>query len=78
MSEFLDKLLLDEHEDAKALHHKLSPLFKSCFVESNPIPVKAGLYKLGLIENVLRAPLYTSTEATLSTMEQTLKELNLM
>lgn len=78
MSEFLDKLLLDEFEEAKAFHHKLSPLFKSCFVESNPIPVKAGLYKLGLLENVLRAPLYASTETTLRTIEQTLKELNLM
>jgi 4-hydroxy-tetrahydrodipicolinate synthase len=78
MSEFLDKLLLDEFEEAKALHHKLSPLFKSCFVESNPIPVKAGLHKLGLLENVLRAPLYASTESTLKTMESTLKELKLM
>jgi 4-hydroxy-tetrahydrodipicolinate synthase len=78
MSEFLDKLLLDEFEEAKALHYKLSPLFKSCFVESNPIPVKAGLHKLGLLENVLRAPLYASTESTLKTMESTLKELKLM
>jgi len=78
MSEFLEKLLSGEFEEAKVLHHRLSPLFRSCFVESNPIPVKAGLYKLGLIENVLRAPLYESTEGTLDTMEATLKELNLI
>ena len=78
MSEFVDKLLNGEMEDAKVLHHKLTPLFKSCFVESNPIPVKAGMYKMGLLENVLRAPLYASTEATLKTMEGTLKELNLI
>jgi len=78
MSEFLNKLLNGEMDEAKALHHKLTPLFKSCFVESNPIPVKAGMYKMGLLENVLRAPLYASTDATLMTMESTLKELNLM
>lgn len=78
MSEFVDKLLNGEMEDAKALHHKLTPLFKSCFVESNPIPVKAGMYKMGLLENILRAPLYASTDATLKTMEGTLKELNLI
>ena len=78
MSEFVDKLLSGEMEDAKVLNHKLTPLFKSCFVESNPIPVKAGMYKMGLLENILRAPLYASTDATLKTMEETLKELNLI
>jgi len=78
MSEFLNKLLNGEMDEAKELHHKLTPLFKSCFVESNPIPVKAGMHKMGLLENVLRAPLYASTDATLKTMENTLKELNLM
>jgi 4-hydroxy-tetrahydrodipicolinate synthase len=78
MSEFVDKLLSSEMDEAKELHYKLTPLFKSCFVESNPIPVKAGMFKMGLLENVLRAPLYASTDATLKTMESTLKELNLM
>jgi 4-hydroxy-tetrahydrodipicolinate synthase len=78
MSEFLNKLLNGEMDEAKELHHKLTQLFKSCFVESNPIPVKAGMFKMGLLENVLRAPLYASTDATLKTMESTLKELNLI
>jgi 4-hydroxy-tetrahydrodipicolinate synthase len=78
MSEFLNKLLNGEMDEAKDLHHKLTPLFKNCFVESNPIPVKAGMHKMGLLENVLRAPLYASTDSTLKTMESTLKELNLM
>ncbi|MFA7361578.1 MAG: 4-hydroxy-tetrahydrodipicolinate synthase [Candidatus Kapaibacterium sp.] len=78
MSEFLIKLLNNEFEEARALHHKLTPLFRNCFIESNPIPVKAGLHKLGLIENVLRAPLYPSLKKTLDIMEGTLKELNLL
>lgn len=78
MSEFLNKLLNDEFVEARALHHKLTPLFKNCFVESNPIPVKAGMHKLGLIENVLRPPLYMSVNSTLDIMEKTVKELNLI
>jgi len=78
MSEFLNKLLNGDIDGARELHHRLSPLFKTCFVESNPIPVKAGLHKMGLLENVLRPPLYPSTEKTLEIMEATLRELNLM
>lgn len=78
MSEFLNKLLNGDIAGARELHHRLSPLFKNCFVESNPIPVKAGMHKMGLLENVLRPPLYTSTEKTLGIMEAALKELNLL
>jgi len=78
MSEFLNKLLKGDIDGARELHHRLSPLFKNCFVESNPIPVKAGMHKMGLLENVLRPPLYTSTEKTLGIMEAALKELNLL
>ena len=78
MSEFLNKLLNGDIDGARELHHRLSPLFKNCFVESNPIPVKAGMHKMGLLENTLRPPLYTSTEKTLGIMETALKELNLL
>ena len=32
-------------------------LNKNLFIESNPIPVKWMLYKMGLIDNILRLPL---------------------
>ena len=53
-------------EEASALDEKLQPLFKACFVESNPVPVKAGLAELGLCSDTMRLPL---TEATASTHE---------
>ncbi|MHC4939041.1 MAG: 4-hydroxy-tetrahydrodipicolinate synthase [Planctomycetota bacterium] len=43
---------LDEAE-----HQRLSPLFKALFVQSNPIPVKWALARMGRIENELRLPL---------------------
>ena len=40
-----------------ALHDRLAPLFKALFVESNPIPVKFALARMGRIRNELRLPL---------------------
>jgi 4-hydroxy-tetrahydrodipicolinate synthase len=40
-----------------SLHEELSPLFKALFVESNPIPVKFALHRMGRIRNELRLPL---------------------
>ncbi len=62
---------------ARELHYKLMPLFKNCFVESNPIPVKAALASLGLIENELRLPLVPATKATYELMVNTVKDLGL-
>jgi 4-hydroxy-tetrahydrodipicolinate synthase len=39
------------------IHEELQPLFKALFVESNPIPVKFALHRMGRIRNELRLPL---------------------
>lgn len=65
----------DDMVAARSLHHMLFPLFKNCFVESNPIPVKAGLAYLGLIQNELRLPLVPASQATYELMESTIKAL---
>ncbi|MEZ9473432.1 4-hydroxy-tetrahydrodipicolinate synthase [Vibrio lentus] len=45
-------------EEAEAINERLMPLHKNLFVESNPIPVKWAVHKLGLIaEGGLRLPL---------------------
>ncbi len=62
---------------ARQLHHRLSPLFRNCFVESNPIPAKAALAGMGLIENTLRLPLVPASEATCRLMQDTVKDLGL-
>ena len=46
-----------DYGDAREIHYKLMPLFKALFLETNPMPVKAALARMGLIENVLRLPL---------------------
>lgn len=42
---------------AKLIDLNLLPLYKSIFIESNPIPVKWALKELGYIENGIRLPL---------------------
>ena len=72
MVALLEALQRDDMQKARALHYQLMPLFKACFVESNPIPAKAGMAVLGLMENVLRLPLAPATDATVDLMKQIL------
>ena len=62
-------------EEAGAIDSSLQPLFKNCFVQSNPVPVKAGLSLLGLCSPEMRLPLTTATEKTVGIMKETLSEL---
>jgi len=62
-------------EEAAVMHHRLMPLFKACFVESSPIPVKAALALSGLVKNRLRLPLTSSQPQTERLMEDILKEI---
>ncbi len=57
---------------ARAIESTLSPIFKACFVESNPIPVKAGMNILGLMEADVRLPLSYPAEPTFSLMKSLL------
>lgn len=77
MVSLTEALLNDEIALARQLHHKLSPLFRNCFIESNPIPAKAALNALGLISNELRLPLTPSSDSTFATMKQTLASLGI-
>jgi 4-hydroxy-tetrahydrodipicolinate synthase len=44
-------------DDAEVLDASLQPLNKALFIESNPIPVKWALAKMGFIDSHLRLPL---------------------
>ena len=65
-------------EKAAGLHEKLSPLFRNCFVESNPIPAKAALAAMGMMANELRIPLVPAQQKTYDLMVETVKDLGLL
>jgi 4-hydroxy-tetrahydrodipicolinate synthase len=54
----LTHLLLEgQYDEARKLHFYLLPLMQANFLETNPIPVKAGLAMMGMIEEVYRLPM---------------------
>lgn len=65
-------------DEAEAVDAKLQPLFKNCFVESNPIPVKSALSIMGLMSAEVRLPLSEANSQTESTMRKTLEDLSLI
>lgn len=77
MVKLAEALLHDDMTAARKLHHRLSPLFRGCFVESNPIPVKAAMAAMGLMENSLRLPLVQASDSTMELMKRTLTELGI-
>jgi 4-hydroxy-tetrahydrodipicolinate synthase len=46
-----------ELETARTVHTRLLPLMQINFVESNPVPVKAAMAAMGLLEEVYRLPM---------------------
>ena len=48
------------------------------FRESNPIPVKWALHRLGLIHDILRLPLVPLSKGLHKAMEEALKEAGLL
>ena len=78
MAEFVGAVRNGEMEKAEQMNAKLTPLFTNCFVESNPIPAKAAMAAMGLIENELRLPLVPSQQSTYDLMVETVKDLGLM
>ena len=78
MAEFVGAVRNGEMEKAEQMNAKLTPLFTNCFVESNPIPAKAAMAAMGLIENELRLPLVPSQQSTYDLMVETVRDLGLM
>lgn len=78
MAEFVGAMKAGNWEKAHAMNEMLTPLFKNCFVESNPIPAKAALAAMGLIRNELRLPLVPCQQATYDLMVDTIKPLGLI
>lgn len=78
MAEFVGAMKAGQWEKAHQMNETLTPLFKNCFVESNPIPAKAALAAMGLIRNELRLPLVPCQQATYDLMVDTIKTIGLI
>lgn len=75
MVRFTHAALEGNWADAESWDATLHALFKNLFVEPNPIPGKAAMALLGLMENSLRLPLVKALPETEELMKKTLQEL---
>jgi 4-hydroxy-tetrahydrodipicolinate synthase len=78
MSAIIDAALQGNVEKARELHYKLLPLMNVNFIESNPIPAKAALAMMGLIEENYRLPLVRITPANREKVAKVVEELGLL
>ncbi|MBI4262829.1 MAG: 4-hydroxy-tetrahydrodipicolinate synthase [Acidobacteria bacterium] len=63
---------------ARRLHMWLLPLIQVNFIESNPIPVKAAMAAMGLIEEAYRLPLVPPSPAARDRILSVLQDLKLL
>jgi 4-hydroxy-tetrahydrodipicolinate synthase len=63
---------------ARKLHHWLLPLIQVNFVESNPIPCKAAMAAMGLIEEAYRLPLVPPSDGARTRIMNVLQQLKML
>jgi 4-hydroxy-tetrahydrodipicolinate synthase len=78
MSDMVETANAGNFKLARDLQNRLLPLMEACFLESNPIPVKAALAAMGLIEPVYRLPLVPPKPETLAKVEAVLRSMDLL
>jgi len=70
--------LSGDFEKALPIHYKLLDLMNFNFIESSPIPVKAALAMMGMIDEQYRLPLVPLNDRHKPKMKSILKELRLI
>lgn len=79
IAEMCSLALEGKFTEALNIHNKYWKLFKTLFIETNPIPVKTAAYLMGLIKELeLRLPMYYLSKEHENTLKEVLKEYNLI
>jgi 4-hydroxy-tetrahydrodipicolinate synthase len=80
-SEMVQVIELSEKGDfagARRLHRWLLPFLQVNFIEANPIPVKAAMAAMGLVEEAYRLPLVPPSAAARDKVMKALQDLKLL
>jgi len=78
MTRLVQCALSGDFAEARRLHFQYLSLMDINFVESNPIPVKAALAEMGLLQPVWRLPLVSPKPESLARIRAVLESLNLL
>ncbi len=75
MAKFTMACLERKLDEARNWNRKLYPLMKANFLETNPIPVKAGLAMMGKIQEIYRLPMVKMSEGPRAKLNTVLMSL---
>jgi 4-hydroxy-tetrahydrodipicolinate synthase len=64
--------------EARKLDSELGKLFKACFIETNPLPIKTGLAMQGKCQEVFRLPMCTMEPENREKLQKVLEELDIL
>jgi 4-hydroxy-tetrahydrodipicolinate synthase len=78
MSRLTRAALLGDFQTAREIHRRFHPLMEINFVESNPIPVKAAMAEMDLLEPVWRLPLVAPKAENQARIRTVLESLELV
>jgi len=77
-SEMINLALEGDFKSAMNIHYKLLELYALNFVETNPIPVKAALSLMGLVEENYRLPLIPIRPENKKLLQKAMKKIKLI
>ncbi len=78
MVELCAAALAGDWDRARRIHERHLGLFRANFLTSNPVPVKAAMAEMGLINDVLRQPLLPLDDANRVRLRTVLADLDLL
>jgi 4-hydroxy-tetrahydrodipicolinate synthase len=78
MARMVEAAEANDFAAAREGHARLLPLMLANFAESNPIPVKAAMALMGLLEESWRLPLVPPRDATRELLARVLSEVGLL
>jgi 4-hydroxy-tetrahydrodipicolinate synthase len=78
MAQIVELCERGDYAAARKLHHWLLPLIQVNFIESNPIPCKAAMAAMGLVEESYRLPMVPPSAAAREKIMSVLQQLKML
>ncbi len=74
----VNAVLQGQFDLAREIHYQLLPLYKTAFIETNPVPIKTAMNLCGMPSGECRLPLYPMAPENINTLRQLLQDMRLM
>jgi 4-hydroxy-tetrahydrodipicolinate synthase len=78
MAQIVELCEKNDYAAARKLHHWLYPLIQVNFIETNPIPCKAAMAAMGLIEESYRLPMVAPSSMAREKIMRVLQQLKML